>query len=102
MGLRICAGRAYGAYTSSAPALAAFDNPELVVACVVGDGEAETGPLAASWYSNKFLDPARDGLRHCTRRPGLGGACFGTEHRYVDSIDARYRRPVFTCHRGQD
>src|SRR5512132_4345911 len=40
---------------------AAFDNPELVVACVVGDGEAETGPLAASWHSNKLLDPARDG-----------------------------------------
>src|SRR5437588_8215028 len=45
-------GHAYGA---------AFDNPELVVACVVGDGEAETGPLAASWHSNKFTDPARDG-----------------------------------------
>src|SRR3989338_284548 len=40
---------------------AAFDNPNLVVACVVGDGEAETGPLAASWHSNKFLNPARDG-----------------------------------------
>jgi xylulose-5-phosphate/fructose-6-phosphate phosphoketolase len=40
---------------------AAADNPSLVVACVVGDGEAETGPLAASWHSNKFLDPARDG-----------------------------------------
>ncbi|HVF93004.1 MAG TPA: phosphoketolase family protein [Sphingomonas sp.] len=40
---------------------AAFDNPELVVACVVGDGEAETGALAASWHSNKFLNPARDG-----------------------------------------
>ncbi|MEO6462504.1 MAG: phosphoketolase family protein [Candidatus Eisenbacteria bacterium] len=40
---------------------AAFDNPDLVVACVVGDGEAETGPLAASWQSNKFLNPARDG-----------------------------------------
>src|SRR4051794_6585239 len=40
---------------------AAFDNPDLVVAAVVGDGEAETGPLAASWHSNKFLDPARDG-----------------------------------------
>ncbi|QPC95123.1 phosphoketolase [Mesorhizobium sp. INR15] len=40
---------------------AAFDNPELIVACVVGDGEAETGPLAASWHSNKFLNPARDG-----------------------------------------
>jgi xylulose-5-phosphate/fructose-6-phosphate phosphoketolase len=40
---------------------AAFDNPDLLVLCVVGDGEAETGPLAASWHSNKFLNPARDG-----------------------------------------
>ena len=41
---------------------AAFDNPELVVACVVGDGEAETGPLATAWHSNKFLDPVSDGV----------------------------------------
>ena len=40
---------------------AAFDNPDLLVACVVGDGEAETGALATSWHSNKFLDPRRDG-----------------------------------------
>src|SRR5579872_3325612 len=40
---------------------AAFDNPDLVVCCVVGDGESETGPLAASWHSNKFLNPAHDG-----------------------------------------
>jgi xylulose-5-phosphate/fructose-6-phosphate phosphoketolase len=40
---------------------AVFDNPSLVVACVVGDGEAETGPLATSWHSNKFLNPASDG-----------------------------------------
>ena len=40
---------------------AAFDNPDLIVACVVGDGEAETGPLAAAWHSNKFLNPATDG-----------------------------------------
>ncbi len=40
---------------------AAFDNPDLLVCCVVGDGEAETGPLATSWHSNKFLDPATDG-----------------------------------------
>lgn len=40
---------------------AAFDNPDLLVACVVGDGEAETGPLAASWHSNKFLNPIHDG-----------------------------------------
>jgi len=40
---------------------AAFDNPELLVACVIGDGEAETGALATSWHSNKFLDPVHDG-----------------------------------------
>ncbi|MBC8027380.1 MAG: phosphoketolase family protein, partial [Steroidobacteraceae bacterium] len=40
---------------------AAFDNPDLVVACIIGDGEAETGPLATAWHSNKFLDPATDG-----------------------------------------
>lgn len=41
---------------------AAFDNPDLIVACVVGDGEAETGPLATSWHSNKFLNPIHDGV----------------------------------------
>ena len=40
---------------------AAFDNPDLLALCVIGDGEAETGPLAASWHSNKFLDPVCDG-----------------------------------------
>src|SRR5947207_12792037 len=40
---------------------AVFDNPDLVACCVVGDGEAETGPLATSWHGNKFLNPARDG-----------------------------------------
>jgi xylulose-5-phosphate/fructose-6-phosphate phosphoketolase len=40
---------------------AAFDHPDLIVACMVGDGEAETGPLATAWHSNKFLDPVRDG-----------------------------------------
>lgn len=40
---------------------AVFDNPELIACCVVGDGEAETGPLATAWHSNKFLDPKRDG-----------------------------------------
>jgi xylulose-5-phosphate/fructose-6-phosphate phosphoketolase len=38
-----------------------FDNPELITCCVIGDGEAETGPMAAAWHSNKFLNPARDG-----------------------------------------
>jgi xylulose-5-phosphate/fructose-6-phosphate phosphoketolase len=50
--LGYCLTHAYGA---------AFDNPGLIVACIVGDGEAETGTLAASWHSNKFLNPARDG-----------------------------------------
>jgi xylulose-5-phosphate/fructose-6-phosphate phosphoketolase len=50
--LGYCLSHAYGA---------AFDNPDLIVACVVGDGEAETGALAASWQSNKFLNPAADG-----------------------------------------
>ena len=40
---------------------AALDNPDLIVACVVGDGEAETGPLATAWHSNKFINPMRDG-----------------------------------------
>ncbi|MDE1162225.1 MAG: phosphoketolase family protein [Acidobacteriaceae bacterium] len=40
---------------------AAFDNPDLIVTCVIGDGEAETGPLATSWHANKFLNPIRDG-----------------------------------------
>ena len=50
--LGYCLAHAYGA---------AFDNPDLLVCCVIGDGEAETGPLAASWHSDKFLNPARDG-----------------------------------------
>src|SRR3954463_15756603 len=50
--LGYCLSHAYGA---------AFDNPDLIVACVVGDGEAETGPLATGWHGNKFLNPARDG-----------------------------------------
>src|SRR5205807_3784935 len=40
---------------------AVFDTPDLIAACVIGDGEAETGPLATSWHSNKFLNPIRDG-----------------------------------------
>ncbi|MEK7528807.1 MAG: phosphoketolase family protein [Patescibacteria group bacterium] len=48
-------------YSLSTAYGAAFDNPNLIVACVVGDGEAETGPLAAAWHSNKFLDPATCG-----------------------------------------
>jgi xylulose-5-phosphate/fructose-6-phosphate phosphoketolase len=50
--LGYCLSHAYGAI---------FDNPDLLAVCVIGDGEAETGPLAASWHSNKFVDPASDG-----------------------------------------
>lgn len=50
--LGYCLSHAYGAV---------FDNPELIALCVIGDGEAESGPLAASWHSNKFLNPATDG-----------------------------------------
>ena len=50
-------------YSLSHACGAAFDNPGLVVACVVGDGEAETGPMAASWHGCRFLDPARDGAQ---------------------------------------
>ena len=46
---------------SAMPSGPRFDNPDLIVACVVGDGEAETGPLATSWQSNKFLNPITDG-----------------------------------------
>jgi xylulose-5-phosphate/fructose-6-phosphate phosphoketolase len=48
-------------YSISHACDAAFDNPDLIAAVVVGDGEAETGPLATAWHSNKFLDPVRDG-----------------------------------------
>src|SRR5271165_1381115 len=51
---------------------AAFDNPDLLVCCVIGDGEAETGPLSASWHSNKFLNPARDGAPADGRRARPG------------------------------
>jgi len=44
---------------------AVFDNPDLLAACVIGDGEAETGALATSWHSNKFLNPVRDGMARC-------------------------------------
>jgi xylulose-5-phosphate/fructose-6-phosphate phosphoketolase len=48
-------------YSLSHATGAVFDNPDLIVACVIGDGEAETGPLATSWHSNKFVNPVRDG-----------------------------------------
>ena len=65
--------RAYGA---------AFDHPELLVACVIGDGEAETGPLAGSWHGNKFLNPVR------------GRSCA------ADSASERLKSPARPCWPG--
>jgi xylulose-5-phosphate/fructose-6-phosphate phosphoketolase len=68
---------------------AVFDNPDLIAACVVGDGEAETGPLAASWHSNKFLNPARDGAVLPIR--------ISTDTRLPDRPSSRgFRRPNST------
>jgi xylulose-5-phosphate/fructose-6-phosphate phosphoketolase len=58
---------------------AAFDNPDLLVCCVVGDGEAETGALAASWHSNKFLNPGA--RRRCPAHPALNGYKIANPHR---------------------
>ncbi|HEY3304283.1 MAG TPA: phosphoketolase family protein [Candidatus Binatia bacterium] len=74
---------------------AAFDNPDLLVACVVGDGEAETGPLAASWHSNKFLNPVRDGavlpILHLNGYKIGGPTVFGRMPRdEVDSLFCGY------------
>ncbi len=68
---------------------AAFDNPELIVACVIGDGEAETGPLATSWQSNKFLNPERDGavlpILHLNGYKIAGPTVFGRiEHEELE------------------
>lgn len=61
---------------------AAFDNPELIVACVVGDGEAETGPTATAWHSNKFINPAEDGavlpIVHINSYKISGPTIYGT------------------------
>ena len=65
---------------------AAFDNPDLIVACVVGDGEAETGPLAAAWHSNKFLNPAR------RRRGAADPASQRLQDRQSDGAGAHPRR----------
>ena len=71
---------------------AALDNPDLVVACVIGDGEAETGPLAASWHSNKLLDPVGDGavlpILHLNIQPDRAGP---HRRRRADRAAARLR-----------
>ncbi len=81
---------------------AAFDNPDLFVCCVVGDGEAETGPCATSWHSNKFLNPEFDGAvlaypapeRLQDRRPNRARAHF---KRGVDGLVRRLRVQTLFC-----
>jgi xylulose-5-phosphate/fructose-6-phosphate phosphoketolase len=80
---------------------AAFDNPNLIVACVVGDGEAETGPLATSWHSNKFLDPVTDGavlpILHLNGYKIAGPTVLGRiDHEELDQLFRGYGyKPYF-------
>jgi xylulose-5-phosphate/fructose-6-phosphate phosphoketolase len=81
---------------------AAFDNPDLVVLCVDGDGEAETGPLAASWHSNKFLDPAQDGA---VLLEGYGHQPIfvaGDDPLRQHMVDERLRHRAYTREFGED
>ncbi|MBN1854661.1 MAG: phosphoketolase family protein, partial [Pirellulales bacterium] len=80
---------------------AAFDNPNLIVACVVGDGEAETGPLATSWHSNKFLNPVTDGavlpILHLNGYKIAGPTVLGRiDHEELDQLFRGYGyKPYF-------
>jgi len=80
---------------------AAFDNPDLIIACVVGDGEAETGPLATSWHSNKFLNPVHDGavlpILHLNGYKIAGPTVFGRiSHEELDQLFHGYGyKPYF-------
>ena len=84
---------------------AAFDNPDLLVCCVVGDGEAETGPLATSWHSNKFLNPARtvpsfrSSISTATRSPTRRS---GADRRRGTAVAARGVRPHLHLVEGDD
>ena len=79
---------------------AAFDNPGLIVACVVGDGEAETGPLATSWHSNKFLNPATDGAvcrfstSTATRSPTPASSLGSAKSNWIISSAATATSPI--------
>src|ERR687883_593312 len=79
---------------------AVFDNPDLIAACVVGDGEAETGPLATSWHSNKFLNPARDGavlpILHLNGYKIAGPTVYARipEHELVDLFQGHGYQPI--------
>ena len=84
---------------------AAFDNPDLIVACVVGDGEAETGPLATGWHGNKFLDPATDGavlpILHLNGYKIANPTILARiGHEELDALHARLRLHAPTSSRG--
>jgi len=89
--LGYCLSHAYGA---------AFDNPDLIVTCVVGDGEAETGPLATSWHSNKFLNPVHDGavlpILHLNDGK-IAGPCMlaRVPHEELDALFRGYGHKVY-------
>ena len=80
---------------------AAFDNPDLLVACVVGDGEAETGPLATSWHSNTFLNPVHDGavlpILHLNGAKLAGPTVTRTLGSSTMSSTKRLRSSAFIC-----
>ena len=83
---------------------AVFDNPNLVVACVIGDGEAETGPLATSWHSNKFVDPITDGsvlpILHLNGYKIANPTILrAISHEELDQIVARLRVVAGLCRR---
>ena len=77
---------------------AAFDNPGLIVACVIGDGEAETGPLATSWQSNKFLDPVTEGIS-LPAIPGMISSAMMRSNLWGFPLKSRGRPP--RCDLGQ-
>jgi phosphoketolase len=78
---------------------AVFDNPDLIACCVIGDGEAETGSLAASWHSNKFLNPARDGavlpILHLNGYKHIVDSMFNQHAKWLKvARQIRWRRPI--------
>ena len=84
---------------------AAFDNPELIVACVIGDGEAETGPLATAWQSNKLLNPITDGavlpILHSTATRSAIPPSRPHRARGTGAVPARLRLDAIFCRRGR-
>ncbi|CAG1065776.1 xylulose-5-phosphate/fructose-6-phosphate phosphoketolase [uncultured bacterium] len=86
---------------------AALDNPELIVACIIGDGEAETGPTAGSWHSNKFMNPAKDGavlpILHLNGFKIASPTVYGTmSDEELTALFTGFGYSVFIVNAGQD